>query len=243
MGSWQQEYIARYYRRQPGWKELRVQWRELLQGNIPGSAEVLEVGPGPSGGRYLSSMSLHLVGLDIDPEVKQNPWLDEVHVYDGQRFPFPDNRFDVVVSSWVNEHIENPEVHCKEIHRVLIPGGKYIFRTPNLYHYTSIGAYITPHWFHVLVANRLRNFPPDCHDPYPTYYRLNTRQQIRSLLRKIGFTLEALEVKETYPVYGQASRVMFYAFMIYERIVNSSPLLEDLCYTIHGVARKDAQSH
>lgn len=241
MSGWQEEYIDKYYRQLPAWKDLEVQWEELLQENVPHNARVLEIGAGPSnaGSKYLSNLSGHLVGLDIDPEVKQNKWLDEAHVYDGQRFPLPDDHFDAVVSNWVNEHVENPEAHCREICRVLLPDGKYIFRTPNLYHYARMGARITPHWFHVLVANRLRNFQPGHHDPYPTYYRLNTRRRIRSLLSKIGFVVEALEVKETYPVYGQASRIMFYMFMVYERIVNSTPLLEDLRYTIDGVARKN----
>ncbi|MDH4187385.1 MAG: class I SAM-dependent methyltransferase [Nitrospira sp.] len=244
MGGWQKEYIDKYYRQLPDWKDLGVRWRELLQENVPHNARVLEVGPGPSTGasKYLSTLSGHLVGLDIDPEVKQNKSLDEVHVYDGQRFPFPNNHFDAVVSSWVHEHVENPETHCKEIYRVLVPNGKYIFRIPNLYHYTSIGARFTPHWFHTFVANRLRNFPSDHHAPYPTYYRLNTRRRVRSLLSRIGFVIEVLEVEETYPVYGLASRIMFYMFMAYERIVNSTPLLEDFRYLIDGVVRKNARS-
>jgi len=245
MPSWQKEYINKYYRQSPGWRDLRVQWHELLQENVPHNARVLEIGPGPStsASQYLSELSGHLVGLDIDPEVKLNKCLDEVHVYDGQRFPFPDDHFDTIVSSWVNEHVENPETHCREIYRVLVPNGRYIFRIPNLYHYTSIGARFTPHWFHALVANRLRNLPPDHQDPYPTYYRLNTRRRTRSLLSKIGFVIEVLEAKETYPVYGLASRVTFYMFMAYERIVNSFPLLEDFRYVIDGVARKNATPH
>jgi len=62
-------------------------------------------------------------------------------------------------------------------------------------------------------------------------------------LSKIGFVIEVLEAKETYPVYGLASRVTFYMFMAYERIVNSFPLLEDFRYVIDGVARKNATPH
>lgn len=242
MSSWQKEYIDRYYRQLPGWKDIGIQWRELLRENVPHDARTLEVGAGPSNNasKFLSSVSDHLVGLDIDPEVKQNKWLDEAYVYDGRHFPLPDSHFDVVVSHYVNEHVEDPETHCKEAYRVLVPSGKYIFRTPNLYHYVPLTARVTPHWFHVLVANRLRNYPTKHHDPYPTYYRFNSRRRIRSLLSKSGFIAEVLEIKESYPHYGRASRVLFYLFMAYERVVNSTPLLEGFRGIIDCVARKKA---
>lgn len=241
MDGWQKRYIDRYYRQLPGWKSRGSRWRELLRENVPRNTRVLEIGAGPSNvtSKCLSRISGHLVGLDIDPEVKQNEWLDEVHVYDGQRFPFPDNHFDAVISDCVNEHVENPETHCKEVARVLVPNEKYIFRTPNLYHYASSVAYVTPHWFHMLVANWLRNYPSSHHDPYPTYYRFNTRRRIRSLLSKSGFTVQVLEVKESDPIYGRAARILFYMFMAYERVVNSTPFLEDLRGIIDCVARKN----
>ncbi|MFQ5612350.1 MAG: class I SAM-dependent methyltransferase [Anaerolineae bacterium] len=241
--SWQADYIHKYYERLPGWKDLQAQWHELLKMHVPPNARVLEVGAGPFNdtSQYLAELSGHLVGLDIDPDVRENPCLDEVHVYDGGKFPFPDGHFDVVVSRWVNEHLEDPEAHCAEINRVLAPGGKYIFRTPNLYHYSAFIASITPHWFHLLVANRLRNYSSAHHDPYPTYYRFNTRRRCHSLLNRQSFEVEALDVKETFPVYGQASRLMFYLFMAYERVVNATSWLEGFRYTIDCVARKKAQ--
>jgi SAM-dependent methyltransferase len=244
MANWQKEYFDKYYRQLPGWQDLQIQWHELIRENVSRNARVLEVGPGLSNdtSEYLSDISGCLIGLDIDPDVKRNRWLDEACIYDGNNFPFPDNCFDAVVSRWVNEHVEKPAIHCKEIHRILVPNGKYIFRTPNLYHYTAMGARITPHWFHVLVANWLRNKRSGSHDPYPTYYRLNTRKRIRKCLSALGFKIEVLAVKETYPVYGQALKVMFYVFMAYERIVNSTPFLEDLRYTIDGVANKVIRS-
>jgi len=242
MNSWQKEYIDKYYRQLPGWTSSPVQWRELLGEHVLHNARVCEIGAGSSNNasKYLCSISGHVVGLDIDPEVKQNKWLDEAHVYNGRRFPYPDNHFDAVVSHYVNEHVENPETHCKEVSRVLVPNGKYIFRTSNLYHYVSSVARVTPHWFHVLVAGRLKNHPPSHHDPYPTYYRFNTRRRIRSLLGKSGFIVEVLEMKESYPSYGRASRILFYMFMAYERVVNSTALLEGLRGIIDCVARKNA---
>ena len=63
------------------------------------------------------------------------------------RFPFADATFGVCVSNYVVEHVENTREHLSEISRVLAPGGAYIFRTPNLYHYVGLAAHFTPHRF------------------------------------------------------------------------------------------------
>jgi ubiquinone/menaquinone biosynthesis C-methylase UbiE len=44
--------------------------------------------------------------------------------------PFPDKHFDVVTMLAVIEHLHDPVAAAKEIHRVLQPGGKWIFTTP-----------------------------------------------------------------------------------------------------------------
>jgi SAM-dependent methyltransferase len=44
-------------------------------------------------------------------------------VGDGERLPFPDNAFDVIVSIGVLEHVRQPRVFLKEAYRVLKPGG------------------------------------------------------------------------------------------------------------------------
>jgi len=240
MNNWQEAYIEKYYRQLPRWQDPWAQWHDLLINNIPQNARVLDNGAGPSNrsSRYLSTMADHLIGVDVDPDVKQNEWLDEAYIYDGHKLPFPNSYFDVVVSNWVNEHIKDPIELCREIHRVLVPGGIYIFRTPNLYHYVAMTAHITPHWFHKLVANRLRNKPTDFHDPYPTYYRFNTRRKCHSILNKCEFEVEYFTITEPYPHYGLASRILFFTFMVYERIVNMSPYLENFRSVIQCVARK-----
>jgi len=43
---------------------------------------------------------------------------------------FPDDYFDCVTMLAVIEHIRKPELILREIHRVLKPGGKFIFTTP-----------------------------------------------------------------------------------------------------------------
>ena len=50
---------------------------------------------------------------------------------DGSQLPFRNGSFDIVVSSDVIEHIPEVERHISEVARVLIPGGRYLLKTPN----------------------------------------------------------------------------------------------------------------
>ena len=53
-----------------------------------------------------------------------------LRVADATQLPFPDNFFDVIVSSHVLEHIENDVLCIKECARVLKPGGELILWVP-----------------------------------------------------------------------------------------------------------------
>lgn len=44
--------------------------------------------------------------------------------------PYPDEHFDLVVSHDVIEHVEDPWISLKEIHRILKPGGKALLAFP-----------------------------------------------------------------------------------------------------------------
>ena len=51
------------------------------------------------------------------------------HVMDAMNLDFPDRRFDLVFGSGIIHHLD-VELACKEIHRVLKPGGRAIFWEP-----------------------------------------------------------------------------------------------------------------
>src|SRR5262249_52920731 len=144
---------------------------------------------------------LEVVGADIDPCVLKNPELDVAVLIDRDRLPLDDASFDLVISDYVLEHVEHPTKFFAEIYRVLRPGGNYFFRTPNIYHYVTLISLMTPHWLHMLIANRVRRLSPDAHEPWPTWYRLNSRSRIRKLAHASGFTTMELRMVETEPSY------------------------------------------
>ncbi len=184
---------------------------------------ILNLGAGPGSKNPLKTFRgevARVVGADIDPIVLGNDELDESHVVDGARLPFEDNVFDIVLSDYVLEHVEFPEQFLKEVYRVLKPGGSFFFRTPNRYHYVSLIARCTPHWFHELIANRARGLIGDSHEPYPTFYRLNTKREIQTLANKAGFSQVDLRYVECEPSYLVFSTIPFLIGVLYERTVN-----------------------
>jgi len=149
-----------------------------------------------------------------------NEDLDEAHVSDGLSLPFANAAFDYVYSDWTVEHIEKPVPFLMEIRRVLKPRGEFFFRTTNRTHYVTLVAANTPHWFHKLLANRVRDLTSEDHEPWPTYYRMNRPPVVRRNLAAAGFNDIQVELIEPYPVYLVFNPIAFRLGIAYERVVN-----------------------
>lgn len=239
--SWQQEYYRRFYDRSRGWIDGTREFHDLCLEFLPRGGRILEIGPGPANptSRFLSGLG-ELYGLDPDPAARANGALVSATLLQGERFPLEDRSFDGCVSNFVLEHVADPARHLIEVRRVLRPGAPYVFRTPNLWHYVSLAARLTPHRLHLLLANRLRNLEAESHDPYPTHHRCNSRRALRRHASAAGLELDCLRLIEKEPSYGMSSRLLFLAFTGYERVVNSTELLSGLRSNILCVLRKPA---
>lgn len=241
MRAWQASYLNRFYRSIPGWVDGTTEFHHFCQRYIQKkNAAVLELGAGPKNktSAFLKSVSAKLVGLDVDDGIRKNPDLEQAVLYQGGRFPFQDESFDVVVSDYVNEHLESPVAICREIRRVLVKNGVFIFRTPNVYHYVSIVGRFTPHIVSLKLANWLRNLPEGAPEPYLKYYRFNSKKRCTDILKSTGFQILDLMLVEKEPSYGMSSRFLFLPFMVYERMVNSGELLAPLRANIYCAAKK-----
>lgn len=67
-------------------------------------------------------------------------------VGDVHAMPFEDNSIDAVLCLAVLEHVENPIVAYKEMHRVLKPGGYALVYVPFLYYYHAEKGYYGDFW-------------------------------------------------------------------------------------------------
>jgi SAM-dependent methyltransferase len=121
----------------------------------------------------------HVDGCDIDPAVLGNPALDASAIFNpGDRLPYPDNRFDVVVSRYVFEHIDDPEWAARELLRVTKPGGWICARTPNKWGYVALASHLIPNRLHRAVLRWVQpQRKPE--DVFPTFYRLNRPRAVR----------------------------------------------------------------
>ena len=153
---------------------------------------------GPSG-EDLARRAGFFAGCDLGSDVLDHPFLHEARVADASELPWEADTFDLVTANMVVEHLEQPLAVLEEVHRVLKPGGAFLFVTPNLNHPVVRISTIVPkrvrRWYRILVERA------ESDDVFPTLYRLNTVQAAESAAAATGFEVVLAEVfRSTLPV-------------------------------------------
>jgi ubiquinone/menaquinone biosynthesis C-methylase UbiE len=106
----------------------------------PAGKKVLDIGFGS--GSYVIAFAgsgAHVSGLEVNQElldiaqgrVREAGVEADLHIYDGDHFPFADNSFDCAYSISVIEHVSDAQTVLNEIARVLKPGGVLYLAFPN----------------------------------------------------------------------------------------------------------------
>ena len=101
---------------------------------LPSNARILDA---PCGGNALLTLALQergfdAVGADIDASAAVRLGKNFVEANLDAKLPWPDQAFDVVISTEGIEHLENHYSFLREIHRILKPSGTLIVTTPNI---------------------------------------------------------------------------------------------------------------
>jgi len=108
-----------------------------LAGQLTNAKRLLDVGCGPGQFTVLSAERLpqaEIWGVDLAPTMielarghaAQSAASDRLHfeVADAAALPFPNGQFDAVLSTGSIKHWPDPVAGLREMHRVLVPGGR-----------------------------------------------------------------------------------------------------------------------
>lgn len=112
----------------------------------------------------------------------------------------PEDTFDLAYSYMVMEHVADPPAFLRAVHRVLRPGGRYYFITPNGRHYFAlITRSLKAMRLDELVLRMIHGKGVDEYH-YPVQYRCNTPRDIGRHAVAVGFaTPEYVLVEERGP--------------------------------------------
>jgi SAM-dependent methyltransferase len=138
--------------------------------------------------KVLKGKCSRVIGIDLDPNARTNPFVDEFRLIpsDSMDFPVADETADLCVTDYVVEHVSDPAKFFSECHRILKPGGSLCIRTTNVRSYVGLAATVTPNRLHARVvgwAQRGR----ESRDVFPTQYQVNTRHKLARALDEAGF--------------------------------------------------------
>lgn len=115
---------------------------------------VLDLGCGV-GHSYRELAPRVTVGVDLEPSVLVGQER-ETHVADMRRLPFAPAAFDAAISVQSLEHVPDPEAVLAEVVRVLVPGGRVLFVTPNRLTFGPAEEIIDPYHYVEFDAAELR---------------------------------------------------------------------------------------
>jgi SAM-dependent methyltransferase len=160
-----------------------------------------------------------VIGLDIDRQAAENPFIDEFRRIEDGRWPVDDDSVDLCIADCVLEHVENPELFFDECRRVVKVGGCLCLRTPNVRSYIGISSRLIPNRYHAAVIGRVQQGRP-AEDVFPTFYRCNTRGKLRGMLERYGFD-HCVYQYESEPYYLSFSRLSDYLGVLHQRFALS----------------------
>ena len=179
----------------PGLRNSQMAYEEaLFEATDEGVEEWLDLGCGhrllpewrSAQEASLLGRATHVVGVDVDlPSLKTHRTIRRLVNGDVGRLPFADGSFDLVTCNMVMEHLDEPAFQLREIRRVLKPGGRLLFHTPNAHGYAVVLARVLPAFARAGLIRWLEGRAEA--DVFPTYYRCNDAQAIKRLADEAGF--------------------------------------------------------
>jgi ubiquinone/menaquinone biosynthesis C-methylase UbiE len=183
-------YRAIYQEMNPGYKHSGSIYEGLVKRCLNPEARVLDAGCGRGGVIELYTERVRqTVGLDTDlSSLQEHRCLKQRVVGSLANMPFPGEFFDVVLCSWVVEHLEEPEAVFREMARVLKKRGYLLLLTPNAWGYVILVNRLIPAPLHRWLVRAI--YGRQSKDTFPPFYRANSKGRLEMKLHQVGLRNE-----------------------------------------------------
>lgn len=233
----QDDYRKLYGKMNKGWQDSVSIYKAIVKSGITKDTVILEAGCGFSNmfkDEY--KIARHVIGVDIDPKyLEMNDIVKEKIVSDLSDMPqVKTASVDLIISSWVLEHLKEPQKVFNEFSRVLKPGGKVVFITPNGFNYILLLNRIIPKWLRNKIARMLTKDLTV--DPMPAFYKANSVGKIGKLCKNSRLKLNTIILNGD-PTYVAINMLFFYIGIAIE-LVYSLPFLRRFKVHIIGVLER-----
>lgn len=176
-----------------------------------------------------------LIGVDLVDFAPADEGL-ELYRRDLGAMPIEDGCIDVTMARSVMEHVTDPARVDGEIHRMLKPGGRFIFVTASLWDYASIIAKLIPNRFHPWIVSKTEG--REERDVFPVEYRTNTRGAVEKWAKQAGFEIVSFRSLGQYPSYFMFNGYLFLLATGCEKLISRVSALNFLQGWIFVTLRK-----
>lgn len=201
----ERDYLAEHLIAIPAFRALlrAVEARQIAALDLP--RPILDLGCGD--GHFAQATFTEPLDVGIDPspqaiaEAARRGMHRELKVLDNNAMPFEDSAFATVLSNSVVEHILDIDATLRETHRVLRPGGIFVFTTPSQ-HFAEFLFFAD--FFRSIGLKGLSKAYENYFNRISRHYRTDSPETWLARLSRFGFT-----VREWHPYFSRAASHLF----------------------------------
>lgn len=186
----QQNALREQYRQlNPAWRPATETYAALVRSYLDPASRVLDLGCGRGGLiEQLDHPPSLITGVDPDWLSLTEHRLASIDraAASGARLPFRSESYDLILASWLFEHLPDPTGMLRQVHRILKPGGVILFITPNGRHPVAYLNRFLGRLAGVQSVIVRSLYGREGEDTFPTHYLANTTEQLADLCRETG---------------------------------------------------------
>lgn len=177
-------------------KQLKDLFVDLIK-NMKGKIKVLDFGCGDGStifglNRLLGNINIQFYGLDVSKEaVTRNTKMANMQGINNCNFICNDaestklkEKFDIIISSEVIEHVPNPGKYIKKANSLLKEGGILIISTPNGGNYLKKAYSLMPSFIKNVFIHRQKETPH-----FNEHISVQSYSQLKNTLKEHGFNI------------------------------------------------------